>query len=51
MVGLDLSLYLGRQGLPKGGQVFGGPFTSGTRPTVPKPPLSLGTGLIEPFEG
>lgn len=51
MVGLNLSLHLGSQGLPKRGQVISRPLSSGARPTVPKPPLSLGTGLIEPFEG
>lgn len=51
MFGLNLSLHLGRQGLPKRGQVFGCPFSSGARPAVPEPPLCLGTGLIEPFEG
>ena len=51
MIGLNLSLHLGRQGLPKRGQVFGRPFSSGAGPAVPEPPLSLGTGLIESFEG
>lgn len=51
MVGLNLSLHLGCQDLPKRGQVIGRHFSSGAGPAVPQPPLSLGTGLIEPFEG